>query len=134
MHSLRPTCMRKKVRINRRRWFDSLQSNCSRIALETSTEAGGRLWGATGFGSFGQNPGVVHHDFSSQIDRGHNREGRVVEWDDVVHVNSHQPTTWATHWNSHSQDMSQSVDILETIHLDTHTSVNVRLSLHGHRY
>ena len=59
---------------------------------------------------------------------------RGVEWDDVVHVDSHQPTTWATHWNSQSQDMSQSIDVSETIDLDTHPSVNVGLSLHGHRY
>ena len=62
--------------------------------------------GGAGFGSFGQNHGVVHHDFSSQIERAQNREGRGGEWDDVVHVNSYQPTTWATHWNSQSQNMS----------------------------
>ena len=71
------------------------------------------------FGSLGQNHGVFHHDFSSQIERAQNWE-----WDDVVHVDSHQSTTWATHWNSQSQDMSQTVDI-------SYTSVNVGLSLHG---
>ena len=70
--------------------------------------------------------GVFHHDFSSQIERAQNRE-----WDDVVHVDSHQPTTWATHWNFQSQEMSQTVDILDTSHLDTNSSVNVGLSLHG---
>ena len=49
------------------------------------------LW----IGSYGQNHGVFHHDFSSQIERAQNWE-----WDDVVHVDSQQPTTWATHWNS----------------------------------
>ena len=84
-----------------------------------------RQW-VGGFGSLGQNHGVFHHDFSSQIERAQNRE-----WDDVVHVDSHQPTTWATHWNSQSQEMSQTVDISDTSHLDTNSSVDVGLSLHG---
>jgi hypothetical protein len=46
------------------------------------------------------------------------------EWDDVVHVD--QPTTWASHWNS--QEMSQTVDILDTSH---NSNVNVGLSLNG---
>ena len=32
--------------------------------------------GAAGFGSFGQNHGVVHHDFSSQIERTKNCEDK----------------------------------------------------------
>ena len=48
---------------------------------------------------FGQNHGVFHHDFSSQMERAH------WEWDDVVHVDSHQPTTWATHWTCHKQSI-----------------------------
>jgi hypothetical protein len=58
-----------------------------------------RQW-AGGFGSLGQNHGVFHHDFSSQMERAQDRY--------VVHVDSHQPTTWASHWNS--QEMSQTVD------------------------
>ena len=69
-----------------------------------------RQW-AGGFGSPGQNYGVLHHDFSSQMERAQNRE-----WDDVVHIDSHQPTTWGTHWNSQSQEMSQTVDISDTSH------------------
>ena len=74
------------------------------------------LW-AGGYGNLGQNAGVYHHDFSSQIG------AQNWEWDDVVQVDSQQPTTWAT-WNSHSQEMSQTVDLSDT-------SLNVGLSLHG---
>ena len=61
--------------------------------------------GAAGFGSFGQNHGVHHYDFSSQIKRAQYRKGRG-GWDNAVHVDSHQPTTWSTHWNFQYQNMS----------------------------
>ena len=78
------------------------------------------------FVSLGQNHDVFHYDFSSQIKRAQNWE-----WDDVVHVDSHRPITRATRWNSQSQEMSQTIDISNTSHLVTNSSVNVGLSLHG---
>ena len=70
-----------------------------------------------GFGNPRQNYGIFYHDFLSQIERTQNRE-----CDDVVHVYNHQPTIWITHWNFQSQEMSQTIDISDTSHLDSYSS------------